>query len=58
MLVVPFGLRDAPIGGVLSLAKLGPGGAGYYLDTVASGAEEYYMGTGEAPGAWFGSASG
>lgn len=39
----------------MSLAKLGVDGAGYYLDQVAAGAEEYYTGAGEAPGVWLGS---
>ena len=37
------------------MAKLGANGAGYYLDSVAAGAEEYYTGSGEAPGTWTGS---
>jgi conjugative relaxase-like TrwC/TraI family protein len=39
---------------VLSIGKLAPGRAEYYLDTVAKGAEEYYVGSGEAPGRWVG----
>lgn len=39
---------------MLSIGKLSPGRAGYYLDTVARGAEEYYLGAGEAPGRWVG----
>ena len=39
---------------MLSIGKLSPGRADYYLDTVAKGAEEYYLGSGEAPGRWFG----
>ena len=34
----------------MSLAKLGRGSEGYYLDAVAKGAEDYYVGRGEAPG--------
>lgn len=41
---------------MLSLAKLAAGAEGYYLNTVASGTEEYYLGAGEAPGVWLGSA--
>src|SRR5690606_5262145 len=41
-------------GPVLSIGKLAPGRADYYLDTVARGAEEYYVGSGEAPGRWLG----
>ena len=37
---------------MLSLAKLGRGSEGYYLDAVAKGAEDYYVGRGEAPGYW------
>jgi conjugative relaxase-like TrwC/TraI family protein len=39
---------------MLSIGKLAPGRAEYYLDTVAQGAEEYYVGSGEAPGRWLG----
>ena len=39
---------------MLSLAKLGRGSEGYYLDAVAKGAEDYYVGRGEAPGSWTG----
>ena len=39
---------------MLSLAKLGRGSEGYYLVAVAKGAEDYYVGRGEAPGYWAG----
>lgn len=39
---------------MLSIGKLRAGRADYYLDTVANGAEEYYLGSGEAPGRWVG----
>ena len=39
---------------MLSLAKLGRGSEGYYLDAVAKGAEDYYVGRGEVPGYWAG----
>lgn len=39
---------------MLLLAKLGRGSEGYYLDAVAKGAEDYYVGRGEAPGYWAG----
>lgn len=39
---------------MLSIGKLGAGRADYYLDTVAKGAEQYYLGSGEAPGRWMG----
>lgn len=42
---------------MLSIGKLSPGRADYYLDTVAKGAEEYYLGSGEAPGRWIGHGS-
>jgi conjugative relaxase-like TrwC/TraI family protein len=42
---------------VLTLAALEPGKAQYYLDTVASGVEDYYTGAGEAPGRWIGRSS-
>jgi len=37
---------------------LAAGSEGYYLSTVASGVEDYYVGTGEAPGYWAGAAPG
>ena len=42
---------------VLNIGRLAPGGEGYYLDTVASGVEDYYTGDGEAPGYWLTEAS-
>ena len=42
---------------MLSVSKLGAGQEAYYLDTVAHGVEDYYLGHGEAPGRWVGSAS-
>lgn len=42
---------------MLSVAKLVAGAEEYYLNTVASGLEEYYTGVGEAPGHWLGSAA-
>ncbi len=39
---------------MLSLGKLAPGQHAYYVDSVARGAEEYYTGGKEAPGAWVG----
>ncbi len=44
-------------GCVLSIAKLGAGQEAYYLDAVARGVEDYYLGAGEAPGRWVGSAT-
>jgi Ti-type conjugative transfer relaxase TraA len=45
---------------MLSIGKVGGGDADprYYLDTVASGAEDYYTGRGEAPGQWAGRGAG
>jgi conjugative relaxase-like TrwC/TraI family protein len=43
---------------MLSVAKLGVGQEQYYLDSVASGVEDYYLGAGEEPGQWAGHASG
>jgi conjugative relaxase-like TrwC/TraI family protein len=40
---------------VLSIGKLGRGQENYYLNTVAKGVEDYYLGSGEAPGQWIGS---
>ena len=42
---------------MLNIGRLGVDGAEYYLGTVASGLEEYYLGGGEAPGTWTGSGS-
>jgi len=40
---------------VLNIGKLRPGGGEYYVREVASSAEDYYLGRGEAPGRWVGS---
>ncbi|MGD0881294.1 MAG: MobF family relaxase [Acidimicrobiales bacterium] len=42
---------------MLSIGKMVAGSEQYYLDTVAKGKEEYYTGSGEAPGQWLGSGS-
>jgi conjugative relaxase-like TrwC/TraI family protein len=42
---------------MLNIGKLGRGGEAYYLETVASGAEDYYLHAGEAPGYWLGAAA-
>jgi len=42
---------------MLNIGKLAPGGESYYLETVASGMEDYYTGAGEAPGYWLGAAA-
>lgn len=39
---------------MLSIGKLGVGNEHYYLNTVAGGVEDYYLGRGEAPGRWIG----
>ena len=39
---------------MLNIGKLAPGAESYYLDTVASGVEDYYTGSGEAHGYWIG----
>ncbi len=43
---------------MLSIGKLGVGQADYYLQAVGQGIEDYYAGTGEAPGRWLGAAAG
>jgi conjugative relaxase-like TrwC/TraI family protein len=43
---------------VLSIGKLGRGQEGYYLQAVARGVEDYYLGSGEAPGRWIGGGCG
>jgi conjugative relaxase-like TrwC/TraI family protein len=40
---------------VLSIGRLSPGAADYYIGEVASSAEDYYTGHGEAAGRWVGS---
>ena len=42
---------------VLNIGKLGRAGADYYLRTVATGVEDYYVGAGEAEGYWLGRGS-
>jgi conjugative relaxase-like TrwC/TraI family protein len=39
---------------MLSIGKLGRGAEGYYLQVVARGVEDYYLGSGEAAGRWLG----
>ena len=40
---------------MLNIGRLQPGGADYYVGEVATSAEDYYLGHGEAPGRWVGS---
>ncbi len=42
---------------MLSIGKLAGGAEGYYLRSVARGVEDYYLGSGEAPGRWVGAGS-
>jgi conjugative relaxase-like TrwC/TraI family protein len=42
---------------VLSIGKLGRGAESYYLQAVATGVEDYYLHSGEAPGRWTGTAA-
>ena len=42
----------------MSIGKLVGGNEDYYLHTVASGVEDYYVGRGEAPGRWLGVGAG
>jgi conjugative relaxase-like TrwC/TraI family protein len=42
---------------VLSIGKLARGAEGYYLNAVAKGIEDYYLGSGEALGRWIGAGS-
>ena len=42
---------------MLSIGKLGRGAEGYYLQAVAAGVEDYYLGSGEAQGQWLGHGS-
>jgi len=43
---------------VLGIGELGRGQEGYYLQAVARGVEDYYLGSGEAPGRWIGGCGG
>ena len=43
---------------MLNIGKLGHDAAAYYLETVASGIEDYYLHAGEAPGQWLGAGAG
>lgn len=43
---------------MLSIGKLGPGHEGCYLQAVARGVEDYYLGSGGAPGRWIGGGCG
>ncbi len=40
---------------MLNIGKLRPGAADYYVGEIATLAEDYYLGHGEAPGRWVGS---
>lgn len=42
---------------MLNIGKLAAGQQGYYLNSVAKGVEDYYLGVGEAPGYWLGGGS-
>jgi Ti-type conjugative transfer relaxase TraA len=42
-------------GCVLNIGKLRRGGENYYLNSVARGVEDYYVGSGESPGYWLAS---
>ena len=46
--------RQVGASAVLSMWKLGHGQEAYYLEAVAQGVEDYYVG-GEAPGRWIAS---
>lgn len=43
---------------MLNIGKLAASSEDYYLQTVASGVEDYYVGRGEAPGYWLGAGAG
>lgn len=42
---------------MLNIGKLAAGQQSYYLNSVAKGVEDYYVGAGEAPGYWLGGGS-
>lgn len=52
----PRPLEERPFEGpgveILNIGKLRKGGELYYLNSVARGVEDYYTGSGEAPGYW------
>jgi conjugative relaxase-like TrwC/TraI family protein len=54
-LQVPPAAKPAEATSVLTIGKIRPGGAEYYVGEVATSAEVYYLGHGEAPGRWVGS---
>jgi len=39
---------------VVGVTKIGRGNAGYWIEAVAEGGEDYYTKPGEAPGEWIG----
>ena len=43
---------------MLDIGRLSPGATEYYVGEVASSAEDYYLGKGDAPGRWVGSLAG
>jgi len=43
---------------MLNIGRLSPGAAEYYVGEVATAAEDYYTGRGEAKGRWVGSLAG
>lgn len=47
-------LDEGKAAAVLGIGKLTVGGEAYYLNVVAKGVEDYYLGSGEAPGYWLG----
>jgi hypothetical protein len=54
-LQVPPSAEPAEAAAVLTIGRLRPGGAEYYVGEIATSAEDYYLGHGEAPGRWVGS---
>ena len=53
-LTVTSGGRERGWVVMLSIGRLGPEGGGSYTSQVASDAEDYRLGSGEAPGRWAG----
>ncbi|MTD43780.1 relaxase domain-containing protein [Conexibacter sp. W3-3-2] len=43
---------------MLSIGKLAAGKEQYYIESVAHGQDDYYTGSGEAPGSWIGTGAG
>ncbi len=57
VLPAPCSVVRRPGAALLSIGKLARGAEGYYLNAVAKGVVDYYLGSGEALGRWIGTGS-